>query len=46
MRRLLRWLLRRDPGLVATRRAPRIAIAASVGFLACRYGLGAPTMAV
>ena len=46
MRRLLRWLLRRDPGLVATRRAPRIAIAASVGFLACRYGLGSPTMAV
>ncbi len=46
MRRLLRWLLRRDPGLVATRRAPRIAIAASLGFLACRYGLGSPTMAV
>jgi hypothetical protein len=46
MRRPLRWLLRRDPGLVATRRAPRVAIAASVGFLACRYGLGSPTMAV
>ncbi len=46
MRRLLRWLLRRDPGLVATRRAPRIAIAASVGFLVCRYALGSPTMAV
>jgi uncharacterized membrane protein YgaE (UPF0421/DUF939 family) len=46
MRRLLRWLLRRDPGLDATRRAPRIAIAASVGFLVCRYGLGSPTMAV
>ncbi len=45
-RRLLRWLLRRDPGLAATRRAVRIAVAASIGFLACRYGLGEPTVAV
>ncbi|MDL5157296.1 FUSC family protein [Actinomycetospora termitidis] len=45
-RRLLRWLLRRDPGLAATRRAVRIAVAASVGFLVCRYGLGEPTVAV
>jgi uncharacterized membrane protein YccC len=43
---LLRWLLRRDPGLAATRRAVRIAVAASVGFLVCRYGLDQPTMAV
>lgn len=45
-RRLLRWLLRRDPGLAASRRAVRIAVAASVAFLACRYGLGEPTVAV
>ncbi|HEY2192943.1 MAG TPA: FUSC family protein [Actinomycetospora sp.] len=44
--RALRWLLRRDPGLATTRRAVRIAVAASVGFLACRYGLGQPTVAV
>ena len=46
MRRLLRWLVRRDPGLAASRRAVRIAVAASVAFLACRYGLGEPTVAV
>lgn len=46
MRRVLRWLLRRDPGLAVTRRAVRIAVAASVGFLVCRYALGEPTVAV
>ncbi|HEY2224445.1 FUSC family protein [Actinomycetospora sp.] len=46
MRRVLRWLLHRDPGLAATRRAVRIAVAASVGFLVCRYALGDPTLAV
>lgn len=45
-RRLLRWLLRRDPGLATTRRAVRIAVAASVGFLVCRYAFGEPAVAV
>lgn len=44
--RSLRWLVRRDPGLAACRRALRIAIAASVAFLGCRYLVGSPTMAV
>ncbi|MCD2194713.1 FUSC family protein [Actinomycetospora endophytica] len=46
MRRVLRWLLRHDPGLTATRKAVRIAVAASIGFLVCRYALDQPTVAV
>lgn len=46
MGRVLRWLLRRDPGLATTRKAVRIAVAASLGFLLCRYALGNPTVAV
>ena len=41
----LRWLVRRDPGLVATRKAARVAVVATVAFMLCRYGLGSPTAA-
>lgn len=41
----LRWLLRRDPGLGATRRAMRVAVVATGAFTLCRYGLGSPTSA-
>lgn len=39
------WLLRRDPGLVAVRRAARVTIVACVGFYVCRYVLHNPDMA-
>jgi hypothetical protein len=39
------WLRRRDPGLVAVRRAARVTVAACAGFYACRYGLGNRVMA-
>jgi uncharacterized membrane protein YccC len=41
----LAWLRRRDPGLVAVRRAARVTIVACVGFYACRYVLNNPGMA-
>jgi uncharacterized membrane protein YccC len=44
-RRVLRWLLRHDPGLAASRRALRVAVVATAAFVLCRYGLGSPTMA-
>ncbi|WP_285653611.1 FUSC family protein [Actinomycetospora sp. NBRC 106375] len=44
-RRGLRWLVRRDPGLVATRKAARVAVVATVAFMLCRYGAGSPTAA-
>ncbi len=40
-----RWLLRRDPGLLAVRRAVRIATVACFGFYICRYLLDDPVMA-
>src|SRR4051794_22631323 len=45
-RRGLRWLLRHDPGLAASRRAGRVAVVATVAFMLTRYGFGSPTMAV
>lgn len=45
-RRGLRWLLRRDPGLTATRRAVRVAVVATVAFMVCRYGLDSTTAAI
>ena len=45
-RRGLRWLLRHDPGLAASRRAARVAVVATVAFMLTRYGLGSPTIAV
>lgn len=39
------WLLRRDPGLVAVRRAARVTAVACVGFYVCRYVLHNPVMA-
>ncbi|MEJ2862490.1 FUSC family protein [Actinomycetospora flava] len=44
-RRGLRWLLRRDPGLAACRRALRVGVVATVVFMVCRYGFGSPTAA-
>ncbi|MDD7937627.1 FUSC family protein [Actinomycetospora lutea] len=44
-RRALRWLLRRDPGLGACRRALRVGVVATVVFMVCRYGFGSPTAA-
>jgi uncharacterized membrane protein YccC len=44
-RRGLRWLLRHDPGLAASRRALRVAVVATLAFVLCRYVLGSPTMA-
>ncbi|WP_433783279.1 FUSC family protein [Actinomycetospora sp. CA-101289] len=41
----LRWLLRHDPGLATSRRALRVAVAATAAFMVCRYGLGDPVMA-
>ena len=45
-RRGLRWLLRHDPGLAASRRAARVAVVATAAFMLTRYGLGSPTVAV
>ncbi|PVZ04632.1 FUSC family protein [Actinomycetospora cinnamomea] len=42
-RRGLRWLLRRDPGLAASRRALRVAVAATAAFMLCRYAFDSPT---
>jgi uncharacterized membrane protein YccC len=39
------WLLRRDPGLVAVRRAARVTVVACAGFYVCRYVLHNPGMA-
>ncbi|GAA0579662.1 FUSC family protein [Paractinoplanes ferrugineus] len=39
------WLRRRDPGLLAVRRAGRVALVACLGFYLCRYVLDAPAMA-
>jgi uncharacterized membrane protein YccC len=39
------WLLRRDPGLVAVRRAARVTLVACGGFYLCRYGFGNAEMA-
>jgi uncharacterized membrane protein YccC len=39
------WLLRRDAGLLAVRRAVRVATVACTGFYVCRYLLGDPAMA-
>lgn len=41
----LRWLLRHDPGLAASRRALRVAVVATAAFMLCRYGFGSPTAA-
>ncbi|MFC5140730.1 FUSC family protein [Actinomycetospora rhizophila] len=43
--RAVRWLLRRDPGLGACRRALRVAVVATVVFMVCRYGFGSPAAA-
>jgi uncharacterized membrane protein YccC len=39
------WLLRHDPGLLAVRRAARVALVACVGFYLCRYVLDNVAMA-
>lgn len=39
------WLLRRDPGLPAVRRAGRVAVVACAGFYVCYYLLDQPVMA-
>jgi uncharacterized membrane protein YccC len=39
------WLRRRDPQLLAVRRAGRVALVACLGFYLCRYVLDAPAMA-
>jgi uncharacterized membrane protein YccC len=39
------WLRRKDPQLVAVRRAARITLVACIGFYVCRYALGKPAMA-
>ncbi|GAA4903644.1 putative membrane protein YccC [Actinomycetospora succinea] len=41
----MRWLLRRDPGLGASRRALRVGLVATVVFMVCRYAFGSPTAA-
>ncbi len=46
VRRGLRWLLRRDPGLTASRRGLRVAVVATAAFMVCRYALGDPVAAV
>lgn len=38
------WLCRRDPDLVALRRAARVAVVAGAGFYLGRYGLGDPVL--
>ncbi|MEJ2887854.1 FUSC family protein [Actinomycetospora aeridis] len=45
VRGVVRWLLRRDPGLAATRRALRVGLVATVVFMVCRYAFGSPTAA-
>ena len=45
MRRLAGWLRRKDPQLLAVRRAARVTLVACTGFYLCRYALGNPTMA-
>ncbi|MEU4237392.1 FUSC family protein [Actinoplanes sp. NPDC026619] len=39
------WLRRKDPQLIAVRRAARVTLVACVGFYVCRYLLDAPAMA-
>jgi uncharacterized membrane protein YccC len=39
------WLRRRDPQLIAVRRAARVTLVACLGFYFCRYVLGNPGMA-
>jgi Fusaric acid resistance protein-like len=39
------WLLRRDPGLLAVRRAARVTLVACIGFYLCRYVLDNADMA-
>ncbi|GIF20424.1 putative membrane protein YccC [Actinoplanes tereljensis] len=39
------WLRRRDPQLLAVRRAARVTLVACLGFYVCRYLLDAPAMA-
>jgi uncharacterized membrane protein YccC len=41
----VRWLRRRDPQLLAVRRAVRVTLVACLGFYLCRYVLDAPAMA-
>ncbi len=45
MTSLVGWLRRRDPQLVAVRRAARITLVACIGFYVCRYWIGNPAMA-
>lgn len=45
MRSLVGWVRRKDPQLVAVRRAARIMIVACLGFYVCRYVLDKPAMA-
>ncbi|MFG1995429.1 FUSC family protein [Actinoplanes sp. NPDC048988] len=41
----MEWLRRRDPGLLAIRRAVRVTLVACLGFYLCRYVLDLPAMA-
>jgi uncharacterized membrane protein YccC len=45
MRSAWAWLHRHDPGLLAVRRAARVALVACLGFYLCRYLLGNAAMA-
>ncbi|WP_433307197.1 FUSC family protein [Actinoplanes sp. CA-030573] len=41
----MQWLRRRDPQLLAVRRAARVTLVACLGFYLCRYALDRPAMA-